>query len=98
MGAALRAKARAWLEQDPDPTTREELRSVIDASESGSAEADAALAAAFAGPLEFGTAGLRGEIGPGPSRMNAAVVTRAADVAPAVARLLARPLPAPVPA
>ena len=29
------------------------------------------------GPLEFGTAGLRGEIGPGESRMNLAVVIRA---------------------
>lgn len=77
MDAALREKARAWLKHDPDPTTREELRSVIQASESGSAEADAALAAAFAGPLEFGTAGLRGPIGFGESAMNQAVVMRA---------------------
>jgi phosphomannomutase len=32
----------------------------------------------FNGPLEFGTAGLRGSIGPGPSQMNRAVVTRTA--------------------
>jgi phosphomannomutase len=36
------------------------------------------LADAFAGTLQFGTAGLRGALGPGPNRMNRVVVTRAA--------------------
>ena len=35
------------------------------------------LADRFAGPLEFGTAGLRGVVGAGPNRMNRAVVARA---------------------
>ena len=38
----------------------------------------AELTSAFAGPLEFGTAGLRGPVGPGPARMNRVVVTQAA--------------------
>ncbi len=48
----------------------EELARVL-ASEDG-----ADLAERFAGPLEFGTAGLRGVLGAGPSRMNRAVVRR----------------------
>jgi phosphomannomutase len=50
------------------PDTRNELRQLIDADDEG------ALAARFAGRLEFGTAGLRGEIGAGPMRMNRVIV------------------------
>lgn len=64
--------ARAWLAEDPDPDTRAELRALIDADDR------AALADRFAGMLQFGTAGLRGELGAGPNRMNRAVVIRAA--------------------
>ncbi|WP_405716090.1 phospho-sugar mutase [Streptomyces sp. NBC_00046] len=68
----LIAQARTWLAEDPDPETRAELAGLI---ESGSAEE---LAARFAGTLQFGTAGLRGELGAGPMRMNRSVVIRAA--------------------
>ncbi len=44
----------------------------------GDAGAAAELADRFAGSLQFGTAGLRGELGAGPNRMNRAVVLRAA--------------------
>ncbi|MES9504909.1 phospho-sugar mutase [Streptomyces sp. NPDC000609] len=71
----LIAQARAWLAEDPDPETRDELARLI---ESGSAESADELAARFAGTLQFGTAGLRGELGAGPMRMNRAVVIRAA--------------------
>ncbi|MGR7001081.1 phospho-sugar mutase [Yinghuangia aomiensis] len=64
--------ARAWLAEDPDPDTRAELRRLLDADDR------AALADRFAGMLQFGTAGLRGELGAGPNRMNRAVVIRAA--------------------
>jgi phosphomannomutase len=68
----LRAQAEAWLAADPDPATRAELADLI-------ARQDVAeLADRFAGPLEFGTAGLRGRLGAGPNRMNRAVVIRAA--------------------
>ena len=70
--------ARRWLADDPDPTTRAELQSVLAAAESGDDAAAADLADRFAGTLEFGTAGLRGRVGAGPNRMNRAVVIRAA--------------------
>ena len=73
---------RAWIADDPDPVTRAELSELLEAAtaEAGatSAEALADLTDRFSGPLEFGTAGLRGEIAAGPHRMNRAVVIRAA--------------------
>ncbi|WP_151771623.1 phospho-sugar mutase [Streptomyces abyssomicinicus] len=68
----LTARARAWLAEDPDPDTRAELSALIEAGD------EAALAERFSGTLQFGTAGLRGELGAGPMRMNRAVVIRAA--------------------
>ncbi|MFG1850554.1 phospho-sugar mutase [Actinomadura geliboluensis] len=68
----LRARAEEWLAQDPDPDTRAELRAILDRGD------DAALAARFGARLEFGTAGLRGELGAGPNRMNRVTVMRAA--------------------
>ncbi|MEU5366011.1 phospho-sugar mutase [Streptomyces sp. NPDC005925] len=68
----LLARARAWLAEDPDTDTRAELARLIDAGDV------AELAARFSGTLQFGTAGLRGELGAGPMRMNRSVVIRAA--------------------
>jgi phosphomannomutase len=64
--------ARAWLADDPDPDTRAELQALLEAEDL------AGIADRFSGRLQFGTAGLRGEIGAGPNRMNRVVVTRAA--------------------
>lgn len=69
---ALIAQAQAWLAEDTDPDTREELARLIDAGD------HAELTARFSGTLQFGTAGLRGELGAGPMRMNRSVVIRAA--------------------
>ena len=71
-------RARAWIDDDPDTDTRLALRRLVDAAASGDEGAEADLVDAFTGRLEFGTAGLRGALGPGPNRMNRAVVTRAA--------------------
>jgi phosphomannomutase len=68
-------RARAWLAEDPDPQTRAELAALLGA---GTPEAEAEIADRFGGTLQFGTAGLRGELGAGPMRMNRAVVIRAA--------------------
>ncbi|WP_046779137.1 phospho-sugar mutase [Streptomyces yangpuensis] len=68
----LITRARAWLAEDPDPETAAELAALIEAGDT------AELADRFSGTLQFGTAGLRGEIGAGPMRMNRSVVIRAA--------------------
>jgi phosphomannomutase len=68
----LIARARTWLAEDPDPDTRDELAELLDADDVTE------LTARFSGTLQFGTAGLRGEIGAGPMRMNRTVVIRAA--------------------
>nr|WP_202486164.1 phospho-sugar mutase [Streptomyces sp. SID4985] len=60
------------MAEDPDPETRAELAALLDAGDTDE------LAARFSGTLQFGTAGLRGELGAGPMRMNRAVVIRAA--------------------
>ncbi|MBO0513017.1 phospho-sugar mutase [Streptomyces beijiangensis] len=68
----LITRAKAWLAEDPDPDTRDELAKLIDAGDLDE------LGSRFGGTLQFGTAGLRGELGAGPMRMNRSVVIRAA--------------------
>ena len=70
--------AQAWLDDDPDDDTREELDILIARAREGDRDGSAHLLSRFSGMLEFGTAGLRGELGAGPNRMNRSVVIRAA--------------------
>ncbi|WP_410809886.1 phospho-sugar mutase [Micromonospora sp. 067-2] len=70
----IRERARRWLADDPDPASRDELTAVLDRLPASAPE----LADRFAGPLTFGTAGLRGPLRAGPNGMNLAVVTQAA--------------------
>ena len=72
MNAALVEEVKAWIADDPDPVTAAHLQALLDAGD------EAALKPLFSGFLQFGTAGLRGPIGAGPSCMNRAVVGRAA--------------------
>lgn len=68
--AELRTAATDWLDGDPDPTTRQQLQDLLDDGD------EAALTDHVGAALAFGTAGLRGAVGPGPNRMNRAVVIR----------------------
>lgn len=72
MSVELLATARRWRDADPDPVTRAQMDAVI-------ARADPAQLDELVGrELEFGTAGLRAPLGPGPNRMNRLVVRRTA--------------------
>ena len=71
MTTDARAAAEAWLADDPDPTRGPSWSSCSPAARDQ-------LALRFAGRLQFGTAGLRGELGAGPLRMNRVIVRRAA--------------------
>jgi phosphomannomutase len=72
MDQSLVAEVHAWIGDDPDPHTSAELQSLLDSGD------ERTLKKYFNGFLQFGTAGLRGPIGPGPSCMNRAVVGRTA--------------------
>jgi phosphomannomutase len=81
--AGLHARVAAWIREDPDPGDRAELQALLAACDQGGEPGRAALAELtdrFADRLQFGTAGLRGQVGAGPNRMNRAVV-RAATAA-----------------
>lgn len=69
-------RALRWRTRDPAPADRAELSQVIDQAQAGDKTARQDLASRFAGPLPFGTAGLRGAVGAGETRMNRAVVAR----------------------
>ena len=66
------AQARDWVSLDPDPESRAEAEGLL-AAHDGEALADR-----FGRRLEFGTAGLRGQLGAGPNRMNRVLVRAAA--------------------
>ena len=72
MDHALFAEVKAWIDDDPDSVTASRLQKLLDSGD------EATLRTYFNGFLQFGTAGLRGPNGPGPSSMNRAVVGRTA--------------------
>tara|TARA_Y100000996_G_scaffold89411_1_gene62696 strand:- start:220 stop:1911 length:1692 start_codon:yes stop_codon:yes gene_type:complete len=63
---------RQWIKHDPDPVTRNQL---IDLTNQQNQDLIKDL---FTSRIRFGTAGLRGELGPGPNRMNQLTMRRLA--------------------
>lgn len=80
--AGLLSRARQFVEWDVNPETRAQAQASIDAMGADAADAPVpgVFASAFGPALEFGTAGLRGEMGPGFGRMNDLTVIQAAQV------------------
>ena len=72
MELSLIQQVQSWIADDPDPVTAATLQSWLDLNN------ETEIRLSFNGFLQFGTAGLRGPIRPGPSGMNRAVVGRAA--------------------
>ena len=64
-------KVQEWIENTPCETMRNTLQKWLDENN------EKAVEDAFFQDLEFGTAGLRGTIGPGTNKMNATTVARA---------------------
>lgn len=74
----LLSDALDWAARDPDPATAAALNELVRLSGDGVASARQELTDSFSGTLQFGTAGLRAALGPGPNRMNRVVVRRTA--------------------
>lgn len=67
------AAGREWASWDPNPETSEEVLSLVSAGN------ESELESILSTRLEFGTAGIRGEMGAGSSRMNDLTVLQAAQ-------------------
>lgn len=65
---SLKLQIERWIERDPDAGTREQIAELLTKGHKKELES------LFEGRLQFGTAGIRGIVGPGPMRMNRLVI------------------------
>lgn len=70
------ALARQWIGWDVNGETKQAVQHLVDANDV------AALRKMFASRIEFGTAGLRAAMAPGPAAMNDLVVVQTTQVRP----------------
>jgi len=75
MSGVLR-RIEQFLEDEVEPQDRKELATLLDRARGGDDSAMRDLESRFSGPLQFGTAGIRGLLGAGESRMNRSLVLR----------------------
>ncbi len=68
----LLTAAQEWADHDPDPVTRNEILNCLERGDFDR------LSELFQAHLTFGTAGIRGKLGPGPTRMNRVAIRRLA--------------------
>lgn len=66
--------ARQWIEWDVNDGTKREVQALVDAQDVDK------LRAMFGARIEFGTAGLRAAMAPGPAAMNDLVVIQTTQV------------------
>jgi phosphomannomutase len=88
--SSVLSRVERFLEGELDDFDRRELELLLERARGGDGAAVRDLESRFAGPLEFGTAGIRGILGAGESRMNRSLVLR---VTHAVALLLLDRIP-----
>jgi phosphomannomutase len=72
----LLSRVERYLEDEVDESDRAELLALLELALAGDLSAERDLEERFSGPPRFGTAGIRGLLGAGESRMNRALVLR----------------------
>jgi phosphomannomutase len=74
--SGLFRRVERFLEYEVEPEDRRELEALLRRAQLGEDGALRELESRFSGPLQFGTAGIRGILGAGESRMNRSLVLR----------------------
>jgi phosphomannomutase len=74
--SGLLPRIERFLEDEVEPQDRKELATLLVRARGGDDSAIRDLESRFSGPLPFGTAGIRGILGAGESRMNRSLVLR----------------------
>jgi phosphomannomutase len=69
-------RVERFLEEEVDASDRRELETLLERAQGGDDAAIRDLESRFSGPLLFGTAGIRGVLGAGESRLNRSLVLR----------------------
>lgn len=79
VSSQVHAEIVRWLTEPTYAELRGQLWVLVERAGQGDVSARTELQDAFAGPLPIGTGGRRGEVGPGPNRVNAVVLRETAQ-------------------